>query len=458
MGAVRIRLRSLKAAVLERHNRQIEPEKLYDDPQPVTYTKDMQAQGYTLLLPMMSPIHQHGLVDVALQASGYNVVNLPMKDRKAVDVGQQFVNNDACYPAIISIGQIIEALQSGQYDLTKTAVMMTQTGGGCRATNYIPLIRKALKDAGFEKIPVVSLSLGNQGVEDTPGFNFSLPLLKRVAIAFLYGDLFERVVYRTRPYEVEPGKVDQMHENWLKLVRQNVENGSFHEFKKNVPQIVKDFDTVPLRDVVKPRVGVVGEILVKYSPIANNDVVRLLEAEGAEAVVPDIAGFMNYSFFNQIYKHDALGASVKAKWIAELGMQVIKWCEKPMQKALTESKRFTGIAAIADLADDASKVLSLGNQTGEGWFLTGEMIELLKSDVPNIICMQPFGCLPNHIVGKGMVKELRRQFPGANISPIDYDPGTSVVNQLNRIRLMLATANKNLAKQTQSQKITALAE
>lgn len=458
MGAVRIRLRSLKAAVLERHNRQIEPEKLHDDPQPVTYTKDMQAQGYTLLLPMMSPIHQHGLVDVALQASGYNVVNLPMKDRKAVDVGQQFVNNDACYPAIISIGQMIEALQSGQYDLTKTAVMMTQTGGGCRATNYIPLIRKALKDAGFEKIPVVSLSLGNQGVEDTPGFNFSLPLLKRVAIAFLYGDLFERVVYRTRPYEVEPGKVDQMHENWLKLVHRNVENGSFHEFKKNVPQIVKDFDTVPLRDIVKPRVGVVGEILVKYSPIANNDVVRLLEAEGAEAVVPDIAGFMNYSFFNQIYKHDALGASVKAKWIAELGMQVIKWCEKPMQKALTESKRFTGIAAIADLADDASKVLSLGNQTGEGWFLTGEMIELLKSDVPNIICMQPFGCLPNHIVGKGMVKELRRQFPGANISPIDYDPGTSVVNQLNRIRLMLATANKNLAKQTQSQKITALAE
>ncbi|MFD1466052.1 acyl-CoA dehydratase activase-related protein [Lapidilactobacillus mulanensis] len=449
MGAVRIRLRSLKAAVFERAKREIVPEKLHEDPMPVSFTEDMKAEGYTLLLPMMSPIHQHGLVDVALQASGYNVVNLPMDDHNAIDVGQRYVNNDACYPAIISIGQMLEALQSGKYDLKKTAVMMTQTGGGCRATNYIPLIRKALKDADLEQIPVVSLSLGNQGVEETPGFKFTLPLLKRVAIGFLYGDLFERVVYRTRPYEMEKGQIDAMHEQWLKLVRPNVVNGNFREFKRNVQQIVKDFDTVPLRDVVKPKVGVVGEILVKYSPIANNDVVHLLESEGAEAVVPDIVGFMNYSFFNQIYKHDEFGASIKAKWIAEFGMNLIKWCEKPMQNALTSSNRFTGISAIESLANDASKVLSLGNQTGEGWFLTGEMIELLKNDVPNIICMQPFGCLPNHIVGKGMVKELRRQFPGANIAPIDYDPGASVVNQLNRIRLMLATANKNLAAKTE---------
>jgi predicted CoA-substrate-specific enzyme activase len=448
MGAIRIRLRSLKAAVEERRKRRIVPEKLFDADKPVTYTKDMKQQGYTLLMPMMSPIHQQGLVDVALQASGYNVVNLPMKDNKAIDMGQRFVNNDACFPAIISIGQMVEALQSGKYDVKKTAVMMTQTGGGCRATNYIPLIRKALKDAGFENIPVVSMSLGNQGVEETPGFKMTIPLLKRVAIAFLYGDLFERVVYHTRPYEKEPGIVDKMHADWLELVKPSVEKGSFRAFKRNVQEIVRDFDTVPLRNVQKPKVGIVGEILVKYSPIANNDVVHLLEKEGAEAVVPDIVGFMNYSLYNQIYKYQELGASYKAKVFAEMALKLIKWCEQPMQKALTASKRFEGISAIEELADDASKILSLGNETGEGWFLTGEMIELLKSGVPNIICMQPFGCLPNHVVGKGMIKELRHQYPEANIAPIDYDPGTSIVNQLNRIRLMLATANKHLEAST----------
>jgi predicted nucleotide-binding protein (sugar kinase/HSP70/actin superfamily) len=304
-----------------------------------------------------------------------------------------------------------------------------------------------LKDAGFPQVPVVSMSMGNQGVEQTPGFKLTLPLIKRVAIAFLYGDIFERVVYRTRPYEMEPGTIDKMHENWLQLVKPSVEKGSFSEFKKNVAEIVEDFDTVPLRQVSKPKVGLVGEILVKYSPIANNNIVRLLEREGAEAVVPDIVGFMNYSLYNQIYKYQEFGASKKAKIFAEMAIKLIKWCEQPMQKALTASKRFDGITAIEELADDASKILSLGNQTGEGWFLTGEMIELLNSGVPNIICMQPFGCLPNHIVGKGMVKELRRQYPGANIAPIDYDPGTSIVNQLNRIRLMLATANKKLRQE-----------
>lgn len=455
MGAVRIRLRSLKAAVAERKRRQILPQKQYPDAKPVPFTKGMRKANYTLLMPMMSPIHQHGLVDVALQASGYNVVNLPMKDRHAIDEGQKFVNNDACFPAIISIGQMVEALKSGKYDLTHTAVMMTQTGGGCRATNYIPLIRKALKDAGFGQIPVVSMSFGNRGVEKTPGFQLTLPLVKRVALAFLYGDLFERVVYRTRPYEKTPGQIDKMHAQWLELVKPSVEKGSFHDFKRNVQEIVHDFDTVPLQQQTKPKVGLVGEILVKYSPIANNNIVRLLEREGAEAVVPDIVGFMNYSLYNQIYRYKQFGFSRQTKMLAELAIKIIKWCEQPLQKALTDSQRFDGIAAIEDLAHDASKVLSLGNQTGEGWFLTGEMIELLKSGVANIICMQPFGCLPNHVVGKGVVKELRRQCPQANIAPIDYDPGVSIVNQLNRIRLMLATANKNLAT---TQKITPAAK
>lgn len=393
---------------------------------------------------MLSPIHQSGLIDLALQASGYHVVNLPVKRQRSVDEGTKYVNNDACYPAIITIGQMIEALKSGKYDLNQTAVMMSQTGGGCRATNYIPLIRKALKDAGFPQVPVISLSLGAQGTEKAPGFKFTLPLVKRAALAFLYGDLFEKVVYRTRPYEEVPGSVDQLHQQWLAVVGPNVENGSFHEFKQNVAQIVTDFDRIALKKMVKPRVTLVGEILVKYSPIANNDLVRLLETEGAEAVCPDIVGFMNYSLFNQIYKHDHLGSSLKNKWLAELALKLIQQCEKPLNKALKKSHRFSSIEAIDQIADGAKSIINLGNQTGEGWFLTGEMVASLKQGINNIICMQPFGCLPNHIVGKGVVKELRHQYPQANIALIDYDPSLSTVNQLNRIRLMLATAKKNL--------------
>lgn len=447
LGAIRIRLRSLKAAVGERDKQNFEPIERVEEPAKITFTKEMRKK-HTLLLPMLSPIHQTGLVDVALQASGYNVVCLPAEDREAVNVGLRFVNNDACYPAIISIGQLVEALQSGEYDLQNTSVLMTQTGGGCRATNYVPLLRKALNDAGFPQVPVVSISMGNKGVESNPGFKFTLPMIKRVAVAFLYGDLFERVVYRTRPYELEPGLIDQMHEKWLKKVEKNVRNGSFTQFNRMMKKIIRDFDEVPLSDVVKPKVGVVGEILVKYSPTANNDIVRLLEAEGAEAVVPDIVGFMNYSLYNQVWKYENLGMSKKSKRLAEFALMVIEQIEKPMDKALRASERFDGVHSIHQLAEDAGKILSIGNHTGEGWFLTGEMIDLLKSDVPNIVCMQPFGCLPNHVVGKGVIKELRRQYPQANIAAIDYDPGVSIVNQLNRIRLMMATANKSLKEKT----------
>ncbi|MGX7162363.1 2-hydroxyacyl-CoA dehydratase [Enterococcus massiliensis] len=447
LGAIRIRLRSLKAAVKERDKMNFEPVKRFEEPEKIIFTKEMRKQ-HTLLLPMLSPIHQSGLVDTALKASGYNVVCLPAEDREAINVGLKFVNNDACYPAIISIGQLVEALQSGKYDLNNTSVLMTQTGGGCRATNYIPLLRKALKDAGFGQVPVVSVSMGNKGVESNPGFKFTLPMLKRLVVAFLYGDLFERVVYRTRPYELEEGQIDRMHQEWLKKVEKNIRNGSLTLFNRNMKKIVTDFDSVPLSDEVKPRVGVVGEILVKYSPTANNDIVRLLESEGAEAVVPDIIGFMNYSLYNQIWKYENLGMAKKSKTLAEFAIRVIEFVEKPMDKALRASQRFEGIHSIYQLAEDAGKILSIGNHTGEGWFLTGEMIDLLKNDVNNIVCMQPFGCLPNHVVGKGVIKELRHQYPMANIAAIDYDPGVSIVNQLNRIRLMMATANKAIKKQT----------
>ncbi|MHC5248956.1 acyl-CoA dehydratase activase-related protein [Enterococcus sp. LJL90] len=444
LGAIRIRLRSLKAAVGERSKMHFEPMKRYEEPEKIIFTKEMK-KNHTLLMPMLSPIHQEGLVDLALQASGYDVVCLPSEDNEAINVGLKYVNNDACYPAIISIGQLVEALQSGEYDLKNVSVMMTQTGGGCRATNYIPLLRKALNDAGFEQVPVVSISMGNKGVESNPGFKFTLPMIKRVVVAFLYGDLFERLVYRTRPYELEKGMIDQKHKDWLAKVAKNVKNGSLTQFNMNIKKIIQDFDTVPLLDVVKPKVGVVGEILVKYSPTANNDIVRLLESEGAEAVVPDIVGFMNYSLYNQIWKYDNMGMSKQSKMLAQFAIRVIEMVEKPMDKALRKSKRFDGIHSIYDMAEEAGKILSIGNHTGEGWFLTGEMIELLKDDVDNIVCMQPFGCLPNHVVGKGVIKELRRQYPRANIAAIDYDPGVSIVNQLNRIRLMMATAEKMLA-------------
>ncbi|WP_071131104.1 2-hydroxyacyl-CoA dehydratase [Enterococcus timonensis] len=445
LGAIRIRLRSLKAAVKEREKQNFEPQKRFDEPEKIVFTKDMRKK-HTLLLPMLSPIHQEGLIDLALKSSGYNVVCLPALDNEAIDVGLKYVNNDACYPAIISIGQLVEALESGQYDVNNTSVMMTQTGGGCRATNYIPLLRKALNDAGFPQVPVVSVSMGNKGVESNPGFKFTLPMLKRIVVAVLYGDLFERVVYRTRPYEMEKGTIDALHAHWLKAVAPNVKNGSLMQFNANMKKIIADFDTVPLLDIEKPRVGIVGEILVKFSPTANNDIVRLLESEGAEAVVPDLIGFMNYSLYNQIFKYENLGMSKKAKNLGEFAIKMIEMVEKPMDKALRNSARFTGIKSIYEIADDASQILSIGNHTGEGWFLTGEMMELLELDVNNIVCMQPFGCLPNHVVGKGVIKELRRRYPKSNIAAIDYDPGVSSVNQLNRIRLMMATAKKMLVK------------
>lgn len=457
MGAIRIRLRSLKAAVKER-DQKVKKAKLdhifnqtpqfpqnlenEESKQRPIFTKDMK-KTHTLLMPMLSPIHQNGLIEEAFKQSGYNVVILPAMDRKAVDVGLKFVHNDACYPAIITIGQLVEALQSGQYDLNNTSVMMTQTGGGCRATNYIPLLRKALKDAGFPQIPVVSISMGNQGTEETPGWKLNYSFVKRLLISVLYGDLFERLLYRVRPYESVKGSANTLYDKWLEIARKNVKSGSYFEFNRNMKHIIREFDKLETVNFgQKPRVGVVGEILVKYAPTANNDIVGIIEREGGEAVVPDLIGFMNYSLFNQIWKADELNMSQKTKRLAKLGIDAINLLEKPMNKALEKSERFEGIESIYNIADSASKIISIGNHTGEGWFLTGEMIELLNNDVKNIVCLQPFGCLPNHIVGKGMVKELRRQYKGSNIAPIDYDPGSSEVNQLNRIRLMMTTAKK----------------
>lgn len=336
----------------------------------------------------------------------------------------------------------MKALLSGEYDIDKTALIITQTGGGCRATNYIGFIRRALKKAGMEQIPVISLSAG---VETNSGFDINYRLLKGAIHALLYGDLFMKVVYRTRPYEKVPGSVNALHEKWKKRCIEAVKKPKQSELKKIVNGIVRDFDQIELDETKKkPRVGIVGEILVKYLPAANNYVVDLLESEGAEAVCPDMLDFFMYSAYDSSFKADHLGFKKSSKWLGNAAIWLMNQFRKPVIEALRQSKRFDAPEKIQKLAQYAEPFVSTGNQTGEGWFLTGEMIELIHSGVPNIVCTQPFGCLPNHVVGKGVIKQLRKSFPGANIVAVDYDPGASEVNQLNRIKLMLATANNNL--------------
>ena len=406
----------------------------------VEFTKEM-AKDYTILLPQMSPIH-FDLLQPALRYAGFNVNILPEMGKEAVNTGLKYVNNDACYPSLIVIGQMMSALNSGKYDLNKVALAITQTGGGCRATNYIGFIRRALRNAGYGHIPVISISV--QGLEKNEGFKFTVPMLIRVLQAVIYGDLFMRVVYATRPYEKEPGSTNALHEKWKKICTASLEKASYREFCKNIKGIIREFDALPRLDIKKPRVGIVGEILVKFLPDANNRLVELLESEGAEAVMPDLLDFMFYSFYNSNYKTDYLGKSKQGKVLSNIGIWALDQYRSVVKKELARSKHFDAPVNIKKLAQLAKPFVSLGNQTGEGWFLTGEMMELIHSGAPNIVCTQPFACLPNHVVGKGVIKVIRRQYPEANIVAIDYDPGASEVNQINRIKLMLATANNNL--------------
>ena len=444
LGAARIRIRSLLSALRVREEKQQEREIHSSAIHKVQFTEEMR-KNYTILCPQMSPIHFE-ILEPAFNACGYNFKVLPNDNKRAVDVGLKFVNNDACYPSLMVVGQIMDALLSGEYDLDKVAVVMSQTGGGCRATNYVGFIRRALEKAGMAQIPVISLNLG--GIESNPGFHLNADLLMRAAYGAVFGDIFMRCVYRMRPYEKEPGSVEAVHAKWLKKCQDFVsaKHPNFFTFQKMCRQMIEEFDAVPITDVKKPRVGIVGEILVKFAPAANNYLVELLEHEGAEAVVPDLIDFMLYCFYNQIYKAEELGMSKKTAYISKVGIEAIEMLRSSARKAYEKSKHFDPPARIYQLVDYAKEIVSIGNQTGEGWFLTGEMIELIHSGVNNIVCTQPFACLPNHVVGKGVIKELRKHYPLSNIVAIDYDPGASEVNQLNRIKLMLSTAQKNLKK------------
>jgi len=436
LGSARIRIRSLQAAMAERDKQGHQPK----DPQPgyrrKIFTKEMKKE-HTIIVPQMAPIHFRFL-EKAMALSGYNVVICPAMDKDAVEVGLKYVNNDACYPAIIVVGQLLKVLNSGEYDPDNTSVVISQTGGGCRATNYIGFLRKALKDAGYPQVPVLSLSI--QGFEKNPGFKITIPLLHRAMVALVYGDLLMKCLYRVRPYERISGSANALYEKWAKICEESMSSYSPRKFRDNILGIVAEFDALETVEATKPKVGLVGEILVKYHPTANNDVVGLVEAEGAEAVVPELVDFFLYSLLGFDFKYRYLAGSRIEKAACNALIEIMEFYRGTYRKALAASKRFSPPKLIQEVAKNASKVISLGHQTGEGWFLTGEMVELIESGVNNIVCMQPFACLPNHVVGKGMLRGLKKVYPHSNIIPIDYDPGASEVNQLNRIKLMLSAA------------------
>ncbi|MBO5223695.1 MAG: 2-hydroxyacyl-CoA dehydratase [Clostridia bacterium] len=441
LGAARIRIRSLISAMNMRREKNVKPSYVSPVYNRAEYTKKMKEAQYTIIAPQMSPIH-FDILEPVFRNAGYNIVVLDNDNRGAVDVGLRYVNNDACYPSIVTIGQIMDAVLSGKYDTDKLAIMMSQTGGCCRASNYVAFIRRALEKAGLPHVPVISLNFN--GMEKNEGFSLSPSLFLSAAKAIVYGDLLMRCLYRVRPYEKEKGTANALHKKWNEICIDSLTNPKTkYSFKKVCEGIVDEFDNFEIDEsLVKPKVGIVGEILVKYMPLANNYLVQLLEKEGAEAVVPDLMDFMNYGFYNAEYKHENYNTKYLGLVGNRLALKAIAFIRRHAVRALRKSKRFSPPVPIDEIAEMTKPFLSIGNQYGEGWFLAGEMIELITHGTPNVVCIQPFACLPNHVVGKGVIKSLKKAFPQANICAVDYDPGASEVNQLNRIKLMLSEAKR----------------
>lgn len=454
LGAVRIRIRSLLASMNKRMN--LKKEENLDlgnyGVDKKLFTKEMRQEGYTILCPQMAPIHFE-LLETAMQSSGYNLVLLRECTQHTVETGLKYVNNDACYPSILVTGQMIEALQSGKYDVNKTALIMSQTGGGCRATNYIGFIRKALKDAGFPNVPVISFNV--VGMEKTNGFKLTIPLLERMLRCVVFADLLQKMLYKNRAYEINKGESEQLFNKWMDKCKELIKKSSNKEFKQSIYDIVNDFEKIELDTTIKkPKVGIVGEVLIKYHPFGNNFAANMLEKEGAEVILPDFMGFIKFMATHKITFNSLLKTTPTIAKISKAAIKLIDILEKDTKIALSNSKKdYLPPCDIWHLEDKVKDVLSIGNQTGEGWFLTAEMIEYIENDIPNIICVQPFACLPNHVVGKGVIKTIRELYPNANISPVDYDPGASEANQANRIKLLMTVAKDNLKAQQNSAKI-----
>ena len=437
LGAAKIRIRSLIASMNKRKEANTYHPYTYQKP----YFKESDKE-HTLLFPDMTAFHMP-LFESVLRSFGYKAIYLNETTENSVETGLKYVNNDACYPAVIVTGQLIEALQSGKYDLDHTSVIITQTGGGCRATNYIGLIRKALKDAGFSQVSILSFNLN--GLEKEQAFHFTLPMLNRFIQAVLYGDLLMKLLYATRPYEKIKGTSYKIYQKWNQICYQSLQNGNLREYRKNIQNIVKDFQKIEIELKEKPKVGIVGEILIKYHQFGNDHLVDRLEKEGAEVCAPELMGFIKYAAYNNLIKDSILKTGSFYSYLCKKVLNIIDLYEKPINRALKDT-RFKKSVDIYELAKNVDGILSTGNQTGEGWYLTGEMIQLIKEGVPNIVCVQPFACLPNHIVGKAVIKKIRELYPDSNIVAIDYDPGASHTNQINRIKLMLTVAKENLKK------------
>ena len=412
-------------------------EKTRDKDGRLLFTKRMKRE-YTILAPVMAPIH-FSIIERVFLKHGYNLVMLKSTDHSIVDRGLQNVHNDTCYPALLVVGQILEAIASGQYDTNKLAVMITQTGGGCRASNYIHLLRRALRQNGLEHIPVISLNA--TGMEKNTGFRLTLSLLAELIYAVLYGDMLMLLSNQTRPYEVHSGETDALVKKWIEKLDGRFSN--FLKVKKNCRKMVEDFDRIPLKDADKVLVGIVGEIYVKYAPLGNNNLEAFLRQEDAEIVVPSLLDFLLYCCNHRIEDQRFYGIRTIKQLGAFLGEKLLLRFQRILIRAVEKGSSFRPPAYFPDTKALIDGYISPGNKMGEGWLLTAEMLELIHHGSPNIICTQPFGCLPNHIAGKGMIRSIREKNPGANIVAIDYDPGATRINQENRIKLMLAVAKEN---------------
>ena len=446
LGAVRIRIRSLLASMEKRAKKAKSEDATGDyNRKKVLFTKEMR-KDYTILMPQMAPIHFE-LLESAMHSEGYKLELLRNCTQHTVETGLKYVNNDACYPSILTTGQFIEALESGKYDKDKTAIIMSQTGGGCRATNYIGFIRKALKDAGYANVPVISFNI--VGMDKMPGFKLTLPMAEKLIRCVIYADLLQKMLTKNRAYEINKGQTKKLFDEWMEKCKILVKGTSNKKFKQSIYDIVNDFEKIPLdTSVKKPRVGIVGEVLIKYHPFGNNFVADKLEEEGAEIILPDFMGFVKFMLTHKITFNSLLKVSPTKARISKLAVKVVDIFEKDVKIALGNSKKgYLLPCDIWHLESKVQDVLSIGNQTGEGWFLTAEMIEYIEHDIPNIICVQPFACLPNHVVGKGVIKSIRQMYPNANIAPVDYDPGASETNQTNRIKLLMTVAWDNLKKE-----------
>ena len=408
----------------------------YNNQDKVEFTPEMK-KTHTILAPMMLPIHLD-LVASILNQYGYKVEVLKTTHQGIIDEGLKNVHNDICYPALLVIGQMMDALKSGKYDPDKTALMITQTGGGCRASNYLYLLRKALKSNGFGQVPVISVNLSN--FEKNGGFQLTLPILIKASFALLYGDFMLCISNQCKPYEIHKGDTQKVMDQWSERLCQQFSNGGYMNVKQNYRAMLEDFAKIPRKVTAKVKVGIVGEIYMKYSPLGNNSLEEFLISEGAEPVVSGVMDFMLYCFANQGIDKKLYGTKSKAASALKAVISYIVSRQKQMIRAIKEQGIFTPPTEFSEVEKAAEGFIGKGVKMGEGWLLTAEMLELIHSGVNNVVCTQPFGCMPNHIVAKGMMRKIKDAYPNSNIVAIDYDPSATKINQENRLKLMLANA------------------